>query len=208
TGPGAGYPILYVVERGGWIRILKRKTDWFKVRTPDNKEGWVDRVQMAETLTPAGKKTAIKTTTQSDFAQRRWEMGVLGGDFDGADVITTYGAFAFNRSLSTELTYSQVLGNFSDSNMFLLSLLSQPFPEWRVSPFFTLGGGTIKTSPNVTLVQAQDREDALAKVGFGVRAYLTRRFMLRAELNNYVIFSSDNNNEEIDEWKIGFAFFF
>ncbi|HHH47424.1 MAG TPA: hypothetical protein ENK51_00830, partial [Gammaproteobacteria bacterium] len=28
TGPGVGYPVFHVVDRAGFIEVLKRKTDW------------------------------------------------------------------------------------------------------------------------------------------------------------------------------------
>jgi len=31
TGPGRGYPIFHVVERGREVEIIKRRTDWFRV---------------------------------------------------------------------------------------------------------------------------------------------------------------------------------
>ena len=46
TGPGRGYPKFYAVDRGESVEILKRRTDWFLVRTSNGKEGWVDRAQM------------------------------------------------------------------------------------------------------------------------------------------------------------------
>jgi hypothetical protein len=41
-----------------------------------------------------------------------------------------------------------------------------------------------------------------------VRYYLTRRFFVRAEGKERVIFTSRNDNEELTEWKVGLAFFF
>jgi hypothetical protein len=38
--------------------------------------------------------------------------------------------------------------------------------------------------------------------------YATRRFVLRAQFNSYVVFTSRDDNEEVEEWKAGFAFFF
>ncbi|MGI9329960.1 MAG: SH3 domain-containing protein, partial [Gammaproteobacteria bacterium] len=29
SGPGGGYPIFHVVERGEEVEVLKRRTDWF-----------------------------------------------------------------------------------------------------------------------------------------------------------------------------------
>lgn len=208
TGPGGGYPIFNVVDRGDFVEVIKRKTDWFKVRTAMGKIGWVNRRQMEETLTPTGEPTEFADAGLGDFTKRRWEIGLVGGTFNGAPVMTLYGAYALNANISAELSASQVSGDFYSSDIVNVNLLSQPFPKWRYAPFFTLGLGQINTSPSVTLIQAQDSQDLIAHVGVGIKMYLTRRFILRAEYKNYVEFSSDDNNEEFEEWKAGFAFFF
>ena len=41
TGPGRGYPVFNVVERGDEVELLKRRTEWFKVRDARGREGWV-----------------------------------------------------------------------------------------------------------------------------------------------------------------------
>jgi hypothetical protein len=41
-----------------------------------------------------------------------------------------------------------------------------------------------------------------------VRFYITRRLFLRAEYKAHYVFTKRNQNEEEDEWKAGFAFFF
>ncbi len=208
TGPGRGYPIFHVVERGEWVEIIRRRTDWFKVRTDRGKEGWVHRTQMAQTLQPTGEPMEIRDATLAEFQERRWEAGLMAGDFDGADVMTAYGGFAFTPNFSAELAASKVLGDFSDSEVLEGSIVAQPFPQWRFSPFFALGTGIIHTEPNVTLVQEEDRTDSFATAGGGLRVYLTRRFLLRMQYKNYVIFQSKDENQEIDEWKAGFSFFF
>lgn len=208
TGPGQGYPIFYVVDRDEFVDVLKRKTDWFKVRTNKGKVGWVNREQMVKTLMPGGKQTELKEISLDDFSSRRWEIGVVGGIFNEDPVMSFYGAYAFTPNLSSELTISKVIGDFSSSQLISLNLMSQPFVQWRYSPFFTLGMGYIETEPKVTLIQAQDRNDLIAHVGVGIKMHLTRRFILRGEYKHYVAFSSDDNNEEFAEWKAGFAFFF
>ena len=208
SGAGRGYPVFHVVDRGDEVEVIKRRTDWFLVRTSRGKEGWVSRHEMELTITPGGEKTMFADAEIGDFSRRRWEAGVLAGDFDGADMITVYGAYAMTQNFSAELSVSQVFGDFSDAIIGRISLLAQPFPEWRLSPFFSLGGGLIYTDPNVTLVEESDRTDQIASAGAGIRMYLTRRFILRAEYKNNVIFQDKNDNQEIDEWKAGFAFFF
>ncbi|MDH4260310.1 MAG: SH3 domain-containing protein, partial [Gammaproteobacteria bacterium] len=46
TGPGRGFPIVQVVSRGETVRILKRRTDWFRIRDSAGHEGWVHRSQI------------------------------------------------------------------------------------------------------------------------------------------------------------------
>ena len=84
---------------------------------------------------------------------------MLAGDFEGADVMSVYAAYAMTPNLSAELTLSQVFGNYSDALIASVSLVAQPFPEWRVSPFFSLGTGVVYTDPNVTLVDEKDRRE-------------------------------------------------
>jgi len=208
TGPGAGYPVFHVVDRGDFVEVIKRKTDWFKVRTAKGKTGWVSRMQMEKTLTPGGEVAEFADAGLGDFSKRRWEMGLVGGTFNGAPVMTAYGAYAMSANLSAEISASQVTGDFSSSELVNFNLLSQPFSKWRFSPFFTLGIGQITTSPSVTLIQVRDSQDLIAHVGIGIKMYLTRRFIFRAEYKNYVGFTSVDDNKEFEEWKAGFAFFF
>ena len=86
TGPGRGYPKFYVVNRGETVEIVMRKTDWFKVRAPNGKEGWVDREQMELTLQPGGREIKFAQADREDFTDARWEAGVMAGDFGGANV--------------------------------------------------------------------------------------------------------------------------
>ena len=208
TGPGRGYPIYYVVEQDDTVSIIKRRTDWFLVRTEREKEGWVHISQMTETLQANGEKLEIYDMNLDNFSKRRWELGAMGGVFDGADLISVYGARAFSKNFSVELKATQTLGNFSNGYLVTANLTHQFFPEWRVSPFFTLGAGMLHVSPKATLVQAEDRNDEVALVGVGLRTYISRRFVFRAEYNSYVVLTSRDENEEVDEWKAGFSFFF
>lgn len=208
TGPGNGYPIFHVIDRGEDITILKRRTNWFKVRSARGKEGWVDREQLEQTLRPDGERMTIKDTTREDFLQRRWEFGAMAGDFGGANVVGLYGAYSFTAHLSAELGLAQVLGNASNGYLANARLTHLFFPEWRVTPYFSLGGGVVHTRPKSTLARAEDRTDEAASVGFGAQVYITRRFVLRAEINEYVVLTSRDDNEDVSEWKVGFAFFF
>ncbi len=208
TGPGRGFPVFHVVDRGEAIEVVMRRTDWFQVRTRKGIEGWVKLDQMRTTLDSAGEPTAIDEPTADDYAGRRWEAGLQLGQLDGANVISVYGGYHFTRNLSAELHVGEVTGAFSSGWLATADIVHQPFPEWRVSPYATLGTGLIHVQPRATLVQTPDRTDQVGHVGLGLRMYVTRRFMLRGEYNSYLTFTSRDDNEGLDEWKAGFAFFF
>jgi hypothetical protein len=208
TGPGAGYPIFFVAERGEQIELLMRRTDWFKVRVPRGEEGWVHRDQLKTTLNPDGEPFDLPEPGLEDYAARRWEFGALYGDFGGANVIATYAARSFTPNLSGEVWFAQAVGQFSDSTLATVNIVHLMYPEKRISPYFTLGAGAITTHPKATLVATVDRTDSLAEVGAGMRLYLTRRFVFRTEYKSLVVFTSRNDNEEIREWKAGVSFFF
>jgi len=209
TGAGRGYPIFHVIERGKHIEILKRRTDrWLKVRTESGKEGWVKRSQMEKTLTETGEQTQFTDRKFGDFTERRWEMGAMGGRFKGNDVLTVYSGYAFTPKLSAEIAGSKIFGDFSDADMATASLLAQPFPDWRISPFFTLGTGVIRINPKTTLVQDDEETNPVGNVGIGIRTYLLRQFVFRAQYKYYKIFQSKDDNQEVNEWKAGFTVFF
>lgn len=208
TGPGRGYPIFYVAERGEWIQVLYRETDWFKVRTKDNKEGWVSTNQLEMTLEPSGKQVVIRNAGELAFRARSWEYGALVGNFSGASVISFYAGYHFTENISTELDVSQVIGSASSSTLLGVNMVEQPFPEWAISPFFSVGTGVIKTTPKATLVLTQDRTNQYANYTVGVRMHLTKRLLLRMEYRSSVIFSNRNAYEDIHEWEAGFGFFF
>ena len=208
TGPGRGYPIFHVVDRGEPVQIVMQRTSWYLVRSDRGKEGWVERAQMEKTLQPDGQQVSFAAANIEDFTNAKWETGVLAGDFGGANIVSLYGSYSLNPNIAVEFWGSQILGNFSNGWMASFNVVHEAFPEWRVSPFFTLGAGAIYTKPKSTIIQGADRTDQIGHVGAGFRVYATRRFLLRAEYKSYVVFTSRDENEEVEEWKVGFAFFF
>jgi hypothetical protein len=208
TGPGRGFPVFHVVERGESVVVEKRRTDWFQVTDAGKREGWVHRSQMTETLLPAGVKMEIDDPSREDFGAHRREAGLLLGDYGGANVVTVYGSYAFNEHLAGELVLAHILGNFSDGQYATVGVTHVPVPKWRIQPFLSIGTGVIRIRPEGTLVGSEDRTDQVAYAGAGLRAYVARRFIVRGEVREYVVFTDRDENEEDVEWKIGFAFFF
>ena len=212
TGAGRGYPIFYIAERGEHVEILKQRTDWIKVRvrtgTPREKEGWVSIDQMSRTLTADGERLNVAYPDFEAYTKRRWEMGLMHGTFAGASVVSAYGGFHLTRNISAELEASQYFGDYSNGKVGTISIVHTLFPEWRLAPFVTLGYGHIWIDPKSTLVQTTDRDNDVFDAGVGVRYYLTRRFLLRAQYKNYEILTDSTTNQNAEEWKFGFSVFF
>lgn len=208
TGPGRGYPVFYVAERGEWIEILKRRTDWFKVRTAQDKEGWATRSQMENTLTDAGTRKTFRDVLLDDYLRRRLEFGFSFGRFENDPLLTARAGYRLHENLLAELAISQVVGDFSSTSLIYGAIVSQPFPEWRASPFFTIGMGHFKNTPKATLVSAIETDADLANAGLGLHYYITRRFILRAEYKQHVALISPDRTVSYQEWSMGVSFFF
>ena len=210
TGPGAGYPIFYVVDRGTEDSVIRRKTDWFRIETSDGKSGWASRDQMRETLLPTGEKFKLIEMGLEDFSQRNWNIGFTGGEFESTPVFTLFTGYSLTENLTAEFHFGKSVGDRSSATYYKGNMLMQPFPDLKYSPYLTLGLGEIKVDPSVILISANKEENNFAQVGLGLQRYISRSFLFRVEANEYVIFSSgtSDNSEVIREWKFGFAVFF
>ncbi|TLY83125.1 MAG: SH3 domain-containing protein [Gammaproteobacteria bacterium] len=143
---------------------------------------------------------------RTEWFKVRTERGVEGWASQ-AEMLKTV-LVSFNPQLALEGAVGQFLGRFSNGVTGDLGLTHVIVPEARASPFLMLGVGEVHTEPKATLVQASNRTESMAYVGGGVRFYLARRFFVRGEFKAHWILTKRNRNEEADEWKLGFAFFF
>ena len=208
TGPGRGYPVFHVVPRDDSVDVLFRRTDWFKVRTGRGVEGWASIADMQKTQLADGTPFHYDLGDRAGFTSHRWEMGLFAGAFGGASLVSAYGSWGFSPQLALELSVGAYYGRYTNGYLADLGLTHVFVPEWRWSPFVDLGVGYVHTEPKATLVVPNDRTEPSAYVGGGIRYYITRRFFFRAEFKAHWILTNRNQNEEADEWKAGFAFFF
>jgi opacity protein-like surface antigen len=196
------------VARDESVDVLFRRTDWFKVRSERGVEGWASLADLQKTVLADGTPFKFELGDRAGFTDHRFEAGLFAGEYGGANLISAYGSMSFNTQLALEATLGQYLGRYSNGLTADIGLAHVILPESRWSPFLTIGVGEVHIEPKATLVQPQDRNEPTAYVGGGIRFYLTRRFFLRVEYREYYIFTTRNQNEEADEWKAGFAFFF
>ena len=208
TGAGRGYPVTQVVANGESFDVLFRRTDYFWVRTDKGVEGWAAMQDMLKTQLADGSLFTIDQGDRQSFQTHRWEMGIMAGAFDGANYVSGFGAYSITDNLKLELAASQYIG-VQRSGLLLDLGVSHVFaPEWRLSPYVTMGGGLFRVDKDARRPNLIDRSDQSAYVGVGARFYLTRRFFLRGEYKRRVILTRRNLNEEVKEWKVGLAFFF
>jgi hypothetical protein len=115
TGPGRGYPVTQVVGRDESVDVLKRRTDWFKVRTERGVEGWASQREMLATVLADGTPFTFPLGDRAGFTSHRWEMGIFAGDYGGATLISGFASFsrtcscrtgAFRRSFRWGLAWS------------------------------------------------------------------------------------------------------
>jgi hypothetical protein len=208
TGPGRGFPVFFVAGREEWIEILLRHTDWFKVRTANGQEGWVNRAQLETTLTVAGTTKAFRDILLDDYLRRKLEVGAAWGLFDGEPVIKIWSAYRFADALSVEATIGQVQGTFSGTEFWNINLNVEPWSDRRLSPFFGVGVGRFKNIPNASLVSATVTNANLANAAIGLRYYITDRFVARLDYSIYTAYVSDVSTTDYTAVTAGVAFFF
>lgn len=208
TGPGRGYPIYFVAQREEWISIELRHTDWFKVRTAGGKVGWVSREQLETTLTEAGGKKSFRDLVIDDYLKRRLELGAAWGHFKSEPMLKMWTGYKLSDTLSLEATVGQVQGVFSGTNFWHVNLITEPWSDQRLSPFFGVGVGKFRNIPNTSLVSAEPTNSNLANATIGARYYVTERFVMRVDYTLYTAYLSDSRTGEFRAWTAGLSFFF
>ena len=208
TGPGKGYPVTHVLEKGEQVELIKKRTGWVKVKTRRDRTGWIRVDDLNQNQGIDGETIAFSTPTFDSFLKRKYELGFGFSDYGGSDAINVYAGWRWTRNISVEAHVIDVVGDFSDAFGYTANVVLQPFPQWRISPFVTLGSGELKISPDTTLVDTEERTNDVLQAGIGIYGYLTRRFVARVQYNNNKLVTDRNENEEIDEWRFALTAFF
>jgi hypothetical protein len=206
SGPGRGFPVVYVVGRDELVTVLYSRTDWFKVRAPAGQEGWVRRSDLFRTLLPSGEPAPIPP--YPDFATHRWELGAGYGVYNRENLVTAYGDFGLTTSLDVEFVVQEAFGTLDNRYITSIGLRHTFIPEWKwFSPTAGIGMAYQYVEDKVPPAPL-DKSNQLAYVSLGARGFITRRFMWRADWRHYVVFNNLNVYEDLEEWKVDLSVFF
>jgi opacity protein-like surface antigen len=210
TGPASEYPIFHVAEQGETITILKKKTGWYKAITYTGQEGWVSAVQLGKTIKPSGELLYVPTGSFEDYTNRTFEFSAFGGILENVTAMSVAAAWNVTGNLVAEATYTQALGDFSENKLWSIRIQHHIFPEWKVSPYFTIGAGGINTRPRSNLVQSGDevRMSDFYEAGAGIRYYFARNMVIKFEYRNIIALTDRDDQEQMEEFKLGFSVFF
>lgn len=208
TGPGRGFPRFNSVERGEWIEVIKRKTDWFQVKTRKGKTGWVKRIELEKARSMSGSQLVYGGQGKGDFLGRRIEIGFVAGALESDPLLGLRASWYLTEGIAFEAAFSHVPGKFSRSFIYSGNIVMQPWPEWKYSPYFSLGAGTIESEPKGTLIGASDTDATLWSAAIGLRRPLTDKFMFRLEVRDHQALVNSSNNQNLLELTAGFSFFY
>ncbi len=208
TGPGRGYPVFYVVERGQRVSIELRRTDWYRVRAEGGQVGWVRRQQLESTLTAAGGAKTFRDLLLDDYLGRRLEFSGSWGRFKGEPMLKLGLQYRLADTIGAEFSVAQVQGLFSGTDFWHMALTSEPWSDRRWSPFFAVGLGKFKNIPNSSLVDAVPTNAKLAQATIGLRWYLSDRFTARLDWSMYTAYVSDARSTEYRSLTAGLGFYF
>jgi len=181
TAAGRGYPVFFVVENGERFKLLKRKTDWIKIKSKQGQEGWISYKDYASSIYLA--KPDIRKLVVSS----KWELGLSSGRFGSDNSLSASVGYYIWPYVALQAEYKKVIGEFSHSNLLSGKFMFQVFREKVVSPFISLGLGVMENVPRQSLINANKEHKNLFIGGVGLNYIPYKRFNMRFSVNNYYI---------------------
>jgi hypothetical protein len=207
TGPGRGYPVFNVVEQGESVEILIRRTDWYKIRTTDEKTGWTSATSLARTLQPTGVPVDLPEISHGDYLASSWRVGFTVGKLEGDDTFSLTVGYRPLSWLGAELEGGMIFGNSVTSDYYGLNLVIEPEPDWMISPYVSAGAGLFSFNNRHKVLVSDTGSQDYGSIGVGAGYYIGRNFVLRGEYRSYSV-SSDGDRVWLNAWKIGLNSFF
>ncbi len=211
TGPGRRYPVFHVVPRGEHVQVLFRRTDWFKVRDERDRQGWVRREQIEQTLMANGETVPLEDPDRRDVDALPWIAGAESGRLAHGWSLDGFVGYSATPRLTLQFEGVHSPSRYYDRFMGLAGIVQTPRPDWRVTPFLEAGGGISVTHANIGSPGMPAARETVGYYGAGLRWAVNNRFEFRIHERSYLLSRAshpNDPNEAMNEWKAGFAFYF
>lgn len=219
TGPGRGYPVFYAIEQGENIEVLTRRPGWYEVRSANGNTGWTSTAELSRTMQASGAPADLPSVGYGDYLKRSFRTGLRTGQFssgemEGSDSFSATGGYRFYSWLGAELELGKIFGNDVRGRYYGFNVLLEPLSHWRLSPFVTLGTGSMNIDSQPKLVPLNIEKSDFDTYSLGAHYYVGRNFVIEANYRWYSVDSdsdsntSSNNTEKLEAWNIGFSAFF
>lgn len=207
AGPGRGFPIFYIAEKGEKVEIIRAHTDWFEIKTQRGVSGWAYKDDLLPALKRKDADFGYEEVKQDDYQTRKLEFGLAGGELVGNSLFSARAAYRLNDFFSSEIALSNAAGDFSTSTIYALQLLYHPFKFGQFEPHFILGAGQMATEPKAGLIGTKNSRSSMTTFGLGVNYYWTDRFIVRADWQNNNVYASPVQTDSDQQWTIGLSYF-
>ncbi len=208
TGPGRSYPVFYVAEKNEALFLIKKRTDWYKVRLFTGQEGWVHRDEIEKTL----RASDLRNSWTQRFYDRHIDGKLYGawsgGTFENDPSLFLRLSYLLSEVLALEFGMGKSSGDFGETDLYLAGLVLRPWKGQWFSLNGAIGGGVVKAAPAQLLVNAESDRFETAYAGVGFSAPLLKRLALRGDFRHYTLFINPKRNRSFQEVSLGLAFSF
>jgi len=208
TGPGASYPVFYIAEEGEDILLIKRRTDWYRIRLSNGKEGWVHRNEIAKTLLAQGRKKHWLDRFYDDYAAGRLEMGWAAGTFGGDPSLHVRVTYLLTDTLAIEGSAGYVSSDLGNTELYGGGVVVTPWSGRWFSVSGTVGAGFVLATPSSLLVNVSREKFHEAHAGLGITIPLVRNLFVRGDFRNFTLFMTPERTREFQEYSMGLSFRF
>ncbi|MBZ2169080.1 MULTISPECIES: SH3 domain-containing protein [Marinobacter] len=207
TAPGRGYPVFHVIEKGEQVELIKRKTNWYKVRSAEGEEGWTKAAQLGRTLQPTGLPADLPEVSHGEYLESSWRVGFTTGLFEESTSFSLTVGYRPLTWVGAELEAGKIYNRSVTSDYYSANLIFEPMNQWDITPYAVTGISTFSFDARQKVLLSDLGDADGFNVGGGLSYYIGRNFLVRAEYRMYSV-SSNSESTGLSEWKFGLNTFF
>ncbi|WP_160171438.1 SH3 domain-containing protein [Marinobacter nitratireducens] len=207
TAPGRGYPIFHVIEKGEQVELLKRKTNWYKVRAASGETGWTKASQLGRTLQPTGLPADLPEVSHGQYLESSWRVGFTAGQLEQSPSFSLTAGYRPLTWLGAEIEAGKIYNQSVTSDYYGANLILEPLHQWSLTPYALIGYSQFSFDARQKVLLSDLGDADGVTLGGGLGYYIGRNFLIRAEYRVYSV-SSNSDSTGLSEWKIGLNTFF